>query len=63
MAGFSTIVDILRFFITAFTVAMNMNRIMKTNKNTMDDILFILSIIFGIIVGIYFNEFIKMFKK
>lgn len=58
----SMIVNILRFLVTIFGTAMNMNRILKSDKNMMDDILFVLSIFIGLIFGLYWNNFIKLFE-
>jgi Na+/glutamate symporter len=49
---------IVRFIAIALSIGINMRRILKSNI-AIDDTLFVLSIIFGIIFGIAWNSNIK----
>ena len=61
------LVDIMimlgRFLATAFGMAMNMKRITSTEASSLDDLMFVLSIIVGFMVGIYWNNVVKYFNN
>lgn len=49
---------LFRFFATTIGMAMNMKRIISTKGDSVDDMFFILSIIFGLFIGIYWDKLI-----
>ena len=52
-----------RFFVTLFGMAMNLKRVTSTDATALDDLMFVLSLIVGFIVGVYWNNLVKYFQK
>lgn len=57
------LINIFRISITILSMAINMRRVMSTQKNPFDDIIFILSTMFGLFIGIYWDNIINYFSK
>lgn len=54
---------IVRFVATTAGMAMNMKRIISTKGDSLDDMFFILSIICGLYIGIYWSKFVGIVDK
>ena len=57
------IIMFITFIATVGGTASNMNRVLTTDSNPLDDIFFILSIIFGVIIGVHWNQILTFLSK
>ena len=53
---------LVRSFAMIIGMALNMKRVLSTESTSLDDILFILSIMLGLTIGIYWDPIIKASK-
>ena len=53
---------LVRSFAMIIGMALNMKRVLSTESTSLDDILFILSIMMGLTIGIYWDPIIKASK-
>ena len=54
---------IFHFLTVAAPMAVNMNRVLNTKLASIDDMFFILSIIIGLIIGMYWNTIKPLILK
>ena len=59
MTNFEIFELVVRFFAVLFGMSLNMRRIMKSGGKTVDDILFITSIVLGIALGFIWRTYEK----
>lgn len=50
---------IFRFFAVALPMAMNMRRVLSSKSDSIDDMFFVLSIITGLLMGLYWDTFFE----
>lgn len=55
------IILIFRFIFSVIGIGLNIKRVSSTKSNALDDVMFILSIILGVIFGLYWDKVISLF--